>query len=183
MEIGWVLWGQGAQGLNYRIVKLSEKIASEYLFIEVILPDSKVLVGAYYKGPKVKELDLFEELLLDVTMVYEDVFIVGDFNENCLSSLDGGCASARCVNRTCTNCQFSDILANYGRVSIGTDFTHFSERPGDRPSLIDLFLTNRPDKVLFFKQISHGLSNHDIIFGSYVCNKRVKYRKPQFRRS
>lgn len=79
------------KGLNYNVLRLSEKISSEYLFLEVILPDSKILVGAYYKAPKVKKLDLLEDLLLDVTMAYEDIVIVGDFNENYLGTLSGHC--------------------------------------------------------------------------------------------
>lgn len=170
------------EGINYNILKVSEKLASEYLFIEVVFPDSKILVGAYYKAPGVKELDVFENLLLDVSVAYEDILMLGDFNENYLGTVTGNCTTASCVNHTCSKCQFSDILDEFGFQSIGNAPTHFPNKVGERPSLIDLFLTNRPEKVLFFNQISHGLSSHDIIFGSYSCNKKVTGAVPRFRR-
>lgn len=37
--------------LNYKVLKMSDKISSEFLFVELIFPDSKILVGAYYKAP------------------------------------------------------------------------------------------------------------------------------------
>lgn len=34
-------------GLTYKIVSASQGIKSEYIFIEVIFPDTKILLGAY----------------------------------------------------------------------------------------------------------------------------------------
>lgn len=63
-----------------------------------------------------------------------------------------------------------EALHAAGLKSIGIVPTHFPENA--RPSLLNLFLTNRPEKVIAFNQISHGMSKHDIIFGSYSCNVR-----------
>lgn len=54
------------KGLTYKIVSTSSAISSEYLFIEIIFPDSKILLGAYYKAPKVKELDVFESAVAEL---------------------------------------------------------------------------------------------------------------------
>lgn len=70
------------EGPYYRVLKLSENVSSEYLFVEVIFPDSKVLVGAYYKAPRVNEFDVLRNLLHEVTVSYEDILLLGDFNEN-----------------------------------------------------------------------------------------------------
>lgn len=154
--------------LTFKVLKLSERVSSEYLFIEVIFPDSKILVGAYYKAPGVKELDVFEDVLDELTVSYDDVLLLGDFNE-CLLSAYGqrGC----CVNRTCSKCEFAGIIAKFGLTSVGTIASHYEV--GKTPSLIDLCLTNKPEKVVFFNQISHGLSKHDMIFGSFSCNKKA----------
>lgn len=136
----------------------------------------------YYKAPKIKELDVFESLLLDLSVAYEDIVMLGDFNEDYLGTVTGTCTTTNCANHTCSKCQFSDILVEFGFQSIGNAPTHFPDKIGNRPSLIDLFLTNRPEKVVFFNQISHGLSNHDIIFGSYSCNKKVTRVVPRLGR-
>lgn len=154
------------KGLNYKVLDTSEGISSEYLFIEVIFPDSKMLVGAYYKAPKVEEIDIFETVVTELTASYEDIIIVGDFNENQYDMIND-LPCSYCVRNTCSKCRFSDALEVVGLKSIGKVPTHYPDK--GRPSLIDLFLTNRPDKVILF---NHGMSKHDIIFGSYACNKR-----------
>lgn len=145
----------------------------------MIFPDSKILVGAYYKAPGLKELDVLEGVLFELTVSYEDVILLSDFNENLLGEFSGGCSY--CVNHTCTRCAFAGIIAKFDLQSVGDVPSHFPER--GRPSLIDLCLVNRPDKVLFFNQVSHGMSKHDLIFGSYSCDKSLSCKLPQFRRN
>lgn len=168
------------KGLNYKVVAASEGISSEYLFIELVFPDSKILIGAYYKAPKVEELDVFETTMMELTTSYEDIIILGDFNENQYDVVND-LPCSYCVRNSCTKCQFSDALEVVGLKSIGSAPTHYPEN--GRSSLIDLFLTNRPEKVLTFNQISHGMSKHDIIFGSYACNKRPLSEKQRFTRN
>lgn len=153
--------------LNYKVVKVSDKVSSEFLFIEVIFPDSKILVGGYYKAPNVKELDVLENVLLELTVQYDDVLLLGDFNENILGVSDGQCEF--CVSRCCSKCMFADIIDRFDLKSMGDIPSHYPFN--ERPSLIDLCLTNRPEKIIFFDQVSHGLSRHDLIFGSYSCDK------------
>lgn len=65
------------ENLSYKVLKVSEKVSSEFLFVEIIFPDSKILVGAYYKAPKVKELDVFEDVLLDLSTLMTTFFCWG----------------------------------------------------------------------------------------------------------
>jgi len=97
------------KGLNYKVIATSEGIKSEYLFLEIVFPDSKILVGAYYKAPKVEELDVFENIVAELSDAYDDVIILGDFNENQFDKVNNRPCSY-CVRNTCTKCQFSDPL-------------------------------------------------------------------------
>lgn len=85
------------------------------------------------------------------------------------------------MSRPCSKCEFGSIVSRYGLTSAGDISTHYPI--GERPSMIDLCLTNKPEKVIFFNQISHGLSKHDIIFGSYSCDKRTLTRAPRLSRN
>lgn len=167
------------ENLNYKLLKVSEKVSSEFLFIEVIFPDCKILVGAYYKAPKVRELDVFEDVLLELSVSYDDILLLGDFNENYLGSITGECSY--CASGSCSKCEFASIVDRFGLVSAGDIPSHYPI--GERPSLIDLCLTNRPEKIVFFNQVSHGLSKHDIIFGSYSCDKRSLGKEPMLTRN
>lgn len=161
------------KSLNFKVLKLSDKVSSEFLFVEVIFPDSKILVGAYYKAPKVIELDVLKDVLLELSVLYDDILLLGDFNENHLGAVNGTCSF--CVNHTCSKCEFANVIDQFGLKSMGSIPSHYPI--GERPSLIDLCLTNKPEKVIFFNQLSHGLSKHDLIFGSYSCNKGVTGKK------
>lgn len=167
------------EDLNYKVVKVSEKVSSEFLFVELIFPDSKVLVGAYYKAPRVGELDVLEDVLLELTVRYDDVLLLGDFNEDLLGAASGQCTF--CVSHSCSRCEFADVIDRFGLKSIGQIASHYPV--GQRPSLIDLCLTNRPEKVLFFNQMSHGLSRHDLLFGSYSCDKGPSIKPPRLSRN
>lgn len=168
------------KGLNYKVVASSQGISSEYLFIEIIFPDSKILLGAYYKAPNVDEVDVFESVVSELATSYDDVIILGDFNENQFDKVNN-LPCSYCVRNSCSKCRFSDSLDAAGLKSIGTANTHFPDI--GRNSMLDLFLTNRPEKVLMFNQISHGLSKHDMIFGSYSCNKRMGASRTRFSRN
>lgn len=168
------------KGFTYNIISTSQGISSEYLFIEIVFPDSKILLGVYYKAPKVKEIDVFETIVSELSASYEDIVILGDFNENQYDMVNNWQCS-HCVRNSCSKCQFSEALDAVGLKSIGTIPTHYPDN--GRPSLIDLFLTNRPEKVLMFNQISHGMSRHDIILGSYSCNKRLRDERPRYARN
>lgn len=151
------------KGLKTKVISLSKDLKSEYVFFEVIFPNHKILVGAYYKAPDVDEIDKFEEVLSDLSPLYTDVVVLGDFNENLLS-IDSVGNCKNCIRRTCSTCRFSSSLVKFGLKSIGNTPTNFDQTP----SLIDLMLSNRPENFSLFNQISSGLANHDIVFATFV---------------
>lgn len=95
--------------LKYKIVKLSEDIATEYLFLEIIFPDSKILIGAVYKAPSVDEINILTTDLLELTDCYDNIIIAGDFNENLLAINSNICRN--CVNKTCRVCRFMNMIS------------------------------------------------------------------------
>lgn len=166
------------KGLKVKVVRTADGIKSEYLFMEIIFPNSKILFGAYYKAPKVDEIYEFDEVLYKLATNYDDIIITGDLNENLLCrDAIGNCS--RCKSRCCSSCRFRTCLDKYGLTSLGTEPTNFDQTP----SLIDLFLTNKPRKVAVFNQISTGLSNHDLILASYSTVDPIMDEKPKLWRN
>lgn len=152
-------------GINYKVVLKSINLKTEYLFFEVIFPNSKILVGAVYKAPDVDEIAELDDVLSELTSDYEDIILAGDFNQNLLSVSRGQCVD--CVRIKCSNCRFYDVMCKYSLLSVGDSPTHYP--PGRNPSQIDYFLTNSHHKVMFYNQISSGLSAHDILAMTYAC--------------
>lgn len=163
------------KGLKTKVIRSSTNIESEYLFFEVIFPNSKVLVGVYYKGPKVDEIDEVYDVLSELVPFYADVILMGDFNENMLVHDRNGVCS-KCVLRTCGTCRLKSCFDRFGLALLGSAPTNFD----GEPSQIDYVLTNSPSKISVFNQISSGLSNHDILFGSFVCRDLVEEDRPKY---
>lgn len=67
-----------------KVIEVSDGLNMEYLFLEIILPDSKILLGAVYKAPNVDEIDVLDTKLSEFSSNYTDFLLVGDFNENLL---------------------------------------------------------------------------------------------------
>lgn len=89
--------------------------------------------------------------LTDLSVRYDSIFLVGDFN------IDLHRPSSKRE-------QLEAILCAYSLTSISSEPTFFHN---GGCSQLDLFLTNRTDKVLRFGQVSFpGLSHHDLIFAS-----------------
>lgn len=167
------------KGIKFKTIFSSDKVGSEILFLELIFPATKVLVGVVYKAPNVDEIVLLGNALSNVCDMYEDIIITGDFNENLFGRLNGFCLN--CVSRTCSVCRFLDMLSALNLTSVGQTPTHFPHN--GRPSLLDLFLTSNVHKFVCFNQISTGLSSHDLIFGSYLCNVGFNVEERVYRRN
>lgn len=129
-------------GLKTSVIQKSLKLSTEYLFFELVFPSSKLLIGAICKAPKV-----------------DDIAILDD-------APNGQCS--KCVRGRCSRCRFNEILSKYSLSSVGNSPTHFPV--GFKPSHIDLIITNNLHSVLFFNQISTGLSAHDLLVMSYKCD-------------
>lgn len=151
-------------GIKTKVVRSSIGVKSEFLFIELIFPNFKVLVGGYYKAPNVDEIDLFEDVLTELMPGYADVVVLGALNENLLLHDERGNCS-KCVQRTCGTCRLKRCFVRLGLQSLGSVATNFDQTP----SQIDLILTNRPEKFSVFNQVGSGLSNHDIKEVRVLC--------------
>lgn len=136
------------------------------------------MIGAYYKAPGVDEIDKFEEVLSELMPLYSDVIILGDLNENLLfHDVHGNCCN--CELGSCGTCRLKRCLNQFGLTSMGSSATNFDQTP----SQLDLILTNQPAKFSVFNQVSSGLSNHDIVFGTFVCSGYLTNENLQFWRN
>lgn len=88
---------------------------------------------------------LNENVLLELTVQYVDVLLLGDLIENILGAIGGQCAF--CVSCSCSPREFADIVDRFELRSVGDIPSHYPFN--ERQSLIDLCLTNRPEKVPF----------------------------------
>lgn len=149
--------------LKFNLILASENLSSEFLFIEIIFPDSKILFGVVYKAPSIDEVTELTTVVTSLSDKYEDIIIMGDFNKNLLNISVGVCK--KFITGSCSVCRFSNAFSSLGLSSVGNYATHFS--PNGAPSQIDLILTNNPLKFNTFSQICTGILAHDIIFGSY----------------
>lgn len=136
-------------------VKLRTCIGSEieYLFLEVTTRDKmKLLLGSVYRPHKNIRFDSFVKLLENVTVQYDDIVIIGDFNNNLL-----------------INNPLQVLMASLDLNAVNTETpTHFHSSSN---SLIDLVFVNHISKVLLYEQLSASVfSNHDVIFLTYDSN-------------
>lgn len=165
------------KNIKTKIIKASHKLKSEYLFVELIFPDYKLLVAVYYNAPKVDEIGEFNDVIAEMAPKYAEVIMLGDFNENLLCNMSGRCN--KCACNSCRTCRFRCILDTYGLKSLGSLPTNFDQTP----SLIDLIITTNPNGFIRFGQLSSTISNHDILYASY-SNPNISFeREPQFRRN
>lgn len=154
--------------LSAKVVRRSESLLTDYILVELSLPSSKILLGVFYKPPLVGDLDVLEQLLVDISSSYSELIFMGDFNENILRGSSGFCRY--CKNDSCSKCNFRNLLSSFDISSVGSEPTHFHN---GTPSQLDLVLSNSPTGFSRFGQLSSSfslISNHDILFASYLCH-------------
>lgn len=126
----------------------------DYLFVEIIFPYTKVLVGVIYKPPNVNELNVLSEVLDGMTSNYSEIIIAGDINEDQL------CASKR---QRLTSI-FNPLSLRIMNSTIPTHHHH-----NGTSTLLDLFVVNNVSKVSRVNQIELGFFDHghDMLTLSY----------------
>lgn len=155
------------KGITAKVILKSQSLKTEYVFFEIIFPSSKILIGAVYKAPDVDEISDLDLVLSELSGDYEDVILAGDFNQNLLFSSKGQCPD--CVRIKCSNCRFFDLICKYSMRTVGDSPTHYPPDPNCNPSQIEYFLVNNFRKVMFYNQVSTGLSAHDVLAMAYAC--------------
>ena len=76
-------------GINCAL-KMQSKAGSEveYLFIEIIPKNKRrILVGSVYRPYRDVQIDLFISILENLSVEYNEIIILGDFNNNLLCSI------------------------------------------------------------------------------------------------
>ena len=151
-------------GVNVRFIEKSKSDSKiEYLFVEVLHNNCKVLVGCIYRPNKnIDFTDLFQRIDL-LTLNYVDTIICGDFNSNLL------------VEETLLS-----SMLTLGLFPVNTTMpTHFTKTTN---TLLDLFLVSNKHKILLYDQLSvPGFSKHDMIFCIYDFDLSVSNNMFSFR--
>lgn len=84
-------------GVSIKVISFSENLDMEHLYLEVIFPSYKILVGAFYKGPNIDEISQIEDILSELTPTYSDIILVRNFNENLLLNKRNRCLASQDV--------------------------------------------------------------------------------------
>ena len=133
----------------------------ESIFIEINLPNTKpVVVGTVYRPPDstVDIIDKIDVLFQKCNSIYDDVYILGDFN------LD--------INKNCSSKKVSNLAKNSQMCQLITDYTRITEKTR---TTIDLIFVSSPELVISSGVHSLGLSDHSLI---YVVRKHKQIKLP-----
>lgn len=145
--------------LKYKTIEASQVLIGnhtiEFIFCEVLCNGSKLLIGNFYNHPDLECSDLISHKLTEFGILYDEIILMGDFNTNILKQ----CGKTD---------RFLDTLNAFGLRNVGQEPTFFHSHGA---SQLDLIISNNPDKILKFGQISVPLiSHHDLIFASVDFN-------------
>lgn len=153
------------------IEKSSTKSSIEYLIVQLPYKNCKLLIGVFYIPPQFSNntttLDELDNILQKYSTQYDNLLFTGDFNIDLLK------------NNNYSN-NFVQILKDQGLSVLNETIpTHVSSLSS---SLLDIFITNNPDKSSLYEQCSiPSISDHELISCSYallneVCNDHFSYR-------
>lgn len=138
----------------------------EYIFIELSTSNDKILVGLIYNHPDLDCSEIINDKLTSLGTSYNNLLLIGDFNTNLMI-------------RTPKTERFHDMLASLCLFSVGQEPTFFYSTGS---SQLDLLITDKPESVLRFGQVSvPNISHHDLIFASMnydiqLTNEETFYR-------
>lgn len=152
---------------KYTVIGASETDDIEFLFVEVRLKFTKLLIGVFYKRPLFRDIAKLEEILSNYVLLYDNVVLVGDFNVDLL--IDNSYSD-----------KMRTIIHSFSLEHVQYGPTHFCPTSS---TLLDLSIVPKNAKLHNFGQISiPGISDHDVIFvGLKLDNKRERYEVKVFR--
>ncbi len=133
----------------------------ESIFVEINLPNTKpVAVGTIYRPPDstVDYIDKLDELFQKCNIIYDDVYILGDFNLDIHKKYE-----CKKVSNLSKNSQMCQLITDYTRVTENSKTT------------IDLIFVSRPELIISSGVHSLGLSDHSLI---YVVRKHKQIKLP-----
>ena len=133
----------------------------ESVWVEIKLTNSRpILIGTFYRPPK-SGLDYYEVIDDTISKAIHTgnvCYILGDFNYNLYCKRD-----SRVVRQLCNQNNLHQMIDHPTRVTENSS------------TLIDLILTNRPCNIREKNVISHGLSDHRLV---YVVCKHFRPKAP-----
>ena len=139
--------------LNYRIRNDLNNDLLECLFVEISKPRSTpFLVGTWYRPPSSPPnlFSEFENVIAKIDAENKELYLLGDINCNLLPE-------AITVNSS----YLINIFDIYGLSQLITEPTRVTP---DSKTLIDLCITNSPEKVTNSGVIHLGISDHSLVF-------------------
>ena len=139
--------------LNYRIRNDLNNDLLECLFVEISKPRSTpFLVGTWYRPPSSPPnlFSEFENVIAKIDAENKELYLLGDINCNLLPE-------AIAVNSS----HLINIFDIYGLSQLITEPTRVTP---DSKTLIDLCITNSPEKVTNSGVIHPGISDHSLVF-------------------
>ena len=144
--------------LNYIVRDDLQNDKLEFISIEITNPHSKpFIVSTWYRPPKgrwptTEIFEAFEELITKVDVLNLEFYLIGDINVNLLTeALD---YEAKI---------FINILDIFGLSQLINKPTRITR---STISLIDLCITNSPDKILNSGVLTLGISDHSLVYMS-----------------
>lgn len=142
-----------------------DRFMVDFLMIELVYPDVKILFGVFYKAVKTSEFDVVRDVVSKYASDYEHVVLAGDFNENLLSE-----ARQSRMN------EFKDIFSSNGLNILNNLPTHYQDTGA---SLLDLIVTRGTANVKRMEQLDTGMSLHDMLVMSYLCPSTIERDQPR----
>ena len=145
--------------LNFRIRGDLNNDNLECLFVEISMPRSTgFVVGTWNRplGSPIEFFNEFEKLIDKIHAENKELYLLGDVNCNSLPE---------------TTAHLSPSLTNsldiYGLSQYFTELTRITQVS---KSLIDLCITNSPEKVSHFRVVHVGISDHSLVFMTRKAN-------------
>ena len=125
----------------------------EFMMVEIgEVESTKILFCIVYRPPRIGHFDDFADAFADVSHLYTDIIIVGDFNINMLAE-------------NCHTRMIRDFTASQGVNLILSNPTHHTSRSH---TWLDLVMVDNHEKITFFGQSGTPfLSGHELISFHY----------------
>jgi len=148
--------------INFEIMSDLSDERLELITIEIAMPCSNpYLVSTWYRPPNssIELFQAFEELLEKIDRTNLEYYLLGDINCDMLAT------------NLRPSKHLSDILDIYGLEQLIKDPTRITQHS---KTLIDLCITNTPEKIVRSGVIDIGISDHSLAF---MCRKTKYNRK------
>lgn len=144
-------------GIKCNVIRKSSSTCSlEFVFVELLFNNYKLLIGSVYNPPTKNNFSELDLALSELSNSFKDIIIAGDFNVN------------MCVtNNSSTN--LKNLFLAYAINIVNNEPTHLAPH-ATRATCLDLFIVSNKCNVSVCSQINvPGISYHDLIFLSYVA--------------